>query len=168
MKKTTLLLPWLALAAGAAVAQDLASADAAPPEAALAAPAEAPLPAPCPHLDAASGLSWTHLAGPDYDFCRALAPDGTQVLAVFVGADSPFEPRRANAAGRGVVDGREVTWYAGELAGEPDVQVRETLLRLADGREAHVWLRAENEGELASKLELAQGLGFEPVLLSGN
>jgi len=159
MTKTTLLLACLALAAGTALAQDAVQ---------ETVPQAAPSPAPCPHLDAASGLSWTHLAGPDYDFCRALAPDGTQVLGVFVGADSPFEPRRANAAERGVVDGREVTWYASELAGDPDAQVRETLLVLPDGREAHIWLRADNTGELASKLELAQGLGFDPVMLSGN
>ena len=152
--KTTMLLPWLLLAAGAAQAQSEVAAQTAAA-------------APCPHLDAASGLSWSHLAGPDYDFCRALAADGTQVLGVYVGADSPFEPDDDNAAERGTVDGREVTWYASELAGDPEAQVRETLLVLPDGREAHIWLRAANQDELAGKLALAQGLGFEPVLLSG-
>lgn len=123
--------------------------------------------APCPHLDAASGLAWEHRAGPGYDFCRALDANGTQVLGVYVGADSPFEPYDDLAAERGMIDGHEVTWYSSELAGAPDAQVRETLLVLPDGREAHVWLRAENRDELAGKLQLAQGLSFAPVLLSG-
>lgn len=123
--------------------------------------------APCPHLDAASGLAWEHRSGPDYDFCRALDASGTQVLGVYMGADSPFEPYDDLAAERGTIDGREVTWYESELAGEPDAQVRETLLELPDGREAHVWLRAESRRELAGKLELAQALRFEPVLLTG-
>ena len=123
--------------------------------------------APCPHLDAASGLAWEHRAGPGYDFCRALDASGTQVLGVYLGADSPFEPYDDLAAERGMIDGHEVTWYSSELAGAPDAQVRETLLVLPDGREAHVWLRAENRDELAGKLELAQGLSFAPVLLSG-
>lgn len=148
MKRHLLLLPCLLLAAGAVPAQSD--------------------PAPCPHLDASSGLAWEHRAGPGYDFCRALDAAGTQVLGVYMGTDSPFEPYDDLAAERGRIDGREVTWYSSELAGEPDAQVRETLLQLPDGREAHVWLRAENQQELAGKLELAQGLRFEPVLLTGN
>ncbi|HEU4813606.1 MAG TPA: hypothetical protein VFS99_05200, partial [Xanthomonadaceae bacterium] len=147
MNKFT-LLPCLLLAAGSAQGQSTAA-------------------APCPHLAAASGLAWEHRAGPDYDFCRALDAAGTQVLGVYVGADSPFEPYEDLAAETGTIDGREVTWYSSELAGDPEAQVRETLLVLPDGREAHVWLRAANRNELAGKLELAQGLSFEPVLLSG-
>lgn len=146
--KRHFLLPCLLLAAGAAHAQSAA--------------------APCPHLDASSGLGWEHRAGPGYDFCRALDAAGTQVLGVYMGADSPFEPDRGLAAERGNIDGHEVTWYTSELAGDPDAQVRETLIVLSDGRKAHVWLRAGNQQELAGKLELAQGLRFEPVLLSGN
>ena len=145
--KTIAMLPWLLLAAGGAQAQGAA--------------------APCPHLDADSGLAWEHRAGPGYDFCRALDASGTQVLGVYVGTDSPFEPYEDLAAERGTIDGREVTWYSSELAGEPDAQVRETLLVLPDGREAHVWLRAANRSELAGKLELAQKLSFQPLLLSG-
>src|SRR5690606_23973350 len=52
MTKTTLLLACLALAAGTALAQDAVQ---------ETVPQAAPSPAPCPHLDAASGLSWTHL-----------------------------------------------------------------------------------------------------------
>lgn len=145
--KRHFLLPCLWLAAGTAQAQSGA--------------------APCPHLDATSGLAWEHRAGPGYDFCRALDAAGTQVLGVYMGTDSPFEPYGDLAAERGTIDGREVTWYEGELAGEPDAQVRETLIELADGREAHVWLRADDRRELAGKLELAQALRFEPVLLTG-
>lgn len=155
-----LLLPCLLLAAGGAQAQAQGQVPAEPTAAGAVA-------APCPHLDAASGLAWEHRAGADYDFCRALDAAGTQVLGVYVGADSPFEPYEDMAAERGSIDGREVTWYSSELAGDPDAQVRETLLVLPDGREAHIWLRADNRDELAGKLELAQGLSFEPVLLSG-
>lgn len=159
MNRITLLLPCLLLAAAGAQAQM--------PAAPTAVDTVEPVAAPCPHLDATSGLAWEHRAGADYDFCRALDAAGAQVLGVYVGADSPFEPYDDMAAERGVIDGREVTWYRSELAGDPDAQVRETLLVLRDGREAHIWLRAENRDELASKLELAQGLGFEPVRLSG-
>src|SRR5690606_4599105 len=115
---------------------------------------------PCPFLDAASGLSWSHMAGPGYDVCRARDASGKQVLGVYIGADSPCRPDEDFEAERGMIDGQAVTWYSSELAGDPDAQVRETLLVLADGRKAHIWLRANDRSELASKLELAQGLGF--------
>lgn len=134
---------------------------------ACAAAAQAQTAAPCPYLDAASGLAWEHRAGPDFDFCRALDADGEQMLGVYIGRESPFEPQRRNRAERGTIDGRSITWYRSELAGQPDAQVRETLVELPDGRVAHIWLRAANEQELAGDLQLAEGLSFQPVRLSG-
>lgn len=120
---------------------------------------------PCPRLEADTGLAWEHVAGPDFDFCKALDPDGVQALGVFIGKESPFEPQRRNRAEDGRIGTRAVTWYRGELAGQPDVHVRETLVELPDGRVAHVWLRADSAEELALDLEMAAGLGFEPVRL---
>jgi hypothetical protein len=122
----------------------------------------------CPRLDAASGLAWEHTAGPDFDFCRALDGNGQQVLGVYVGRDSPFKPSRRDRAETGTIDGRPVTWYRSELAGEPDVQVRETLIELADGRVAHIWMRAASEQELAQDLQRAEQLSFEPVRAARN
>jgi hypothetical protein len=119
----------------------------------------------CPRLDADTGLAWEHVAGPDFDFCKALDPDGVQALGVFIGKDSPFEPERRNRAEDGAIGGQPVTWYRGELAGQPDVQVRETIVELPDGRVAHVWLRADSAEELALDLEMASGLSFDPVRL---
>jgi hypothetical protein len=120
---------------------------------------------PCPSLVGEPGLAWEHTAGPDFDFCRALDADGQQVLGVYVGEDSPFRPNHRNRAESGQIDGRQVTWYRSEVAGQPDVEVRETLLVLADGRVAHVWLRASSAAELQQDLRRAEGLSFQPVRL---
>jgi hypothetical protein len=122
----------------------------------------------CPRLGAASGLAWEHSAGPDFDFCRALDGNGQQVLGVYVGRDSPFKPNRRDRAETGMIDGQRIDWYRSELAGEPDVQVRETLIRLADGRVAHIWMRAASAQELAQDLQRAEQLSFDPIRAASN
>lgn len=122
---------------------------------------------PCPQLPPDSGLSWTHQAGPDFDFCKAMRADGTQAFGVFIGEDSPFEPKGSNRAESGTIEGRGIYWYRGEVAGDPDVQVRETLVELGDDREAHIWLKARNPQELAREMALAQALRFTDSRVSG-
>jgi hypothetical protein len=121
----------------------------------------------CPDLPAAIGLSWEHRAGPGYDFCSALYADRSQAFTVYIGRESPFKPHRGNREERGMLDGREIRWYRGEIAAEPGAQVRETLIELADGRVAHIWLRAPDATSLARQLEIAENLRFRAMPISG-
>ncbi|MDN5781164.1 MAG: hypothetical protein L0H23_03920 [Luteimonas sp.] len=122
----------------------------------------------CPLLPSDSGLSWKAMAGDDFVFCKALRGDDDEVFAVTISRDSPFEPRRSNRAEEAVIDGHEMRWYRGEIASAPDAQVRETLIKLDDGRVAHISLRANSEAELANSLQDAQSLRFRGLQLSSN
>jgi hypothetical protein len=122
----------------------------------------------CPMLPGDSGLSWKALAGDDFVFCKALREDGDEVFAVTVSKDSPFDPKRSNRAEEAVIDGHEVRWYRGEIASAPDAEVREALIKLDDGRVAHISLRADSEAELASAMQEAQALRFHGPQLSSN
>jgi len=115
----------------------------------------------CPQLPADAGLSWKAMAGDGFVFCKAIRDsDATEVFAVTIAADSPFEPRRSDRAEEAVIDGHEVRWYRGEIASAPEAQVRETLVELGDGRVAHISLRAASESDLATALQEAQALRF--------
>ncbi len=129
--------------------------------------AQAQATGPCPQLPADSGLTWTHQAAPAFDFCKAMRADGTQALGVFIGEESPFEPKGSNRAEAGTIEGQPIYWYRGELAGDPNVQVRETLVELGDDRVAHIWMKARNPQELAREMALAQGLRFSDSRISG-
>jgi len=122
---------------------------------------------PCPQLPPDSGLTWTHQAAPDFDFCKAMRADGTQAFGVFIGEESPFEPKGNNRAEAGAIDGRSIYWYRGQVAGDPNVQVRETLLQLGEDRVAHIWMKARNPQELAREMALAQALRFSDSRISG-
>lgn len=129
--------------------------------------AQAQSASPCPQLPASSGLVWTHQAGPDFDFCKAMRADGSQAFGVFIGEESPFKPKASNRAEAGSIEGRGVYWYRGELAADPNVQVRETLVELPGGRVAHIWMKARNPEELAREMALAQSLRFTDSRVSG-
>jgi hypothetical protein len=122
----------------------------------------------CPWLPGDSGLSWKAMAGDDFVFCKALQEDGGEVFAVTISKDSPFEPKRADRAEEAMIDGHEMRWYRGEIASAPQAQVRETLIKLDDGRVAHISLRANSEAELSSALQQAQSLRFQGPQLSSN
>jgi hypothetical protein len=134
---------------------------------ALAAPAHAQDDSRCPLLPAETGLTWKHQAGKGFDFCSAVRADGSQAFGVFLGKDSPFDPKRSNREEQAVIDGREVHWYRGEVAGDPAAQVRETLLQLRDGRVAHIFLQARDREELVREQKQVQALRFDTVQLSG-
>lgn len=104
--------------------------------------------AACPQLPAESGLTWEHRGTADSDFCRALREDGSEAFGVYVAEKSPFEPKRGNRKETGRIDGNEVQWYRAELITQPDIEARETLIKLADGRVAHIWLQARTGEQL--------------------
>jgi hypothetical protein len=162
MNKSIFSLPvLLALAAGApAQSQDT------PPQDPQTQSVQSPSDVACPQLPADSGLVWQHQATPTSDFCRALRIDGSEAFGLFIANDSPFEPRRGNRAEEAMIDGREVRWYRSELAAQPDVRARETLIELPDGRVAHLWVQAKSDEQLAEALGQTTNLRFRNAQLS--
>ncbi len=138
MNKTAFLLP-LMLAAGGVHAQNAAA---------------------CPQLDASTGLSWEYRGGNGSDFCRALRADGSEAFGMYISAQPSFSPSRSNREESDTMGGREVQWYRAELAGEPDIVARETLIKLADGRSAHVWLQAASKPELQDAFRITRQVDF--------
>lgn len=125
-----------------------------------AAPAAQAQVAGCPQLPAGSGLDWEHRNTGDADFCRALRDDGSEAFGVYIAPESPFEPARRNREEKGLVDNREVRWYRAELATRPDIEARETLVELDDGRVAHIWLQAPSGEQLERAFEVTSKLRF--------
>ncbi len=124
----------------------------------------------CPLLPIDSNLTWQKLNGPDFTFCKAIrSTDSAEIFAVTITKDSPFQPRRSDRAEKTVIDGHEGHWYRGEIASAPDMEVRETLVELDDGRVAHISMRATSEDELANAQKRAESLRFgPPTQLSSN
>jgi hypothetical protein len=151
MNKTTALLLAGLLSAGTVRAQEQAQPEAVQP------PAQ---PASCPQLPANAGLAWEARSTADSDFCRALRSDGSEAFGLYISAKPNFEPNPRNPQEIGRVDGRDVVWYRAEIATDPGVQARETLLQLADGRYAHVWLQADSAAALAADYRLVGDLRF--------
>lgn len=114
----------------------------------------------CPSLPADTGLTWETKSAGSTQFCRALRADGTEAFGLYVAADSPFKPERANRAEEAQIDGRSMYWYRSELAGRPEVEARETLVKLPDGRVAYFWIQATSKDELARSLSQTNGLRF--------
>lgn len=120
----------------------------------------------CPQLPPSSQLVWEHKPNAGSDLCRALRNDGSEAFGMYISNKSPFVPKRGDRAEAGNIDGKPMFWYRGELAGKPDVQVRETVLELGDGRVAHIWLQAASPDKLGEVLGLTQGLRFPSARLS--
>lgn len=146
MIKRVLCLSLLA-AAGAAQAQDAAG---------------------CPKLPDSAILAWEHRSTGDTDFCRALRPDGTEAFGVYIARKAPFEPKRGNRVEEDTIDGQAIHWYRSEVAGRPNVETRETLVKLPDGRVAHIWLQANSAERLKEELATARGMRFQAERLSSN
>lgn len=121
----------------------------------------------CPQLPANSGLTWEYKATGGSDFCRALRADGSEAFGLYISRKANFEPKRGNRAEEAVIDGQSVYWYKGQLATKPDMQVRETLVQLPDGRVAHIWLQA-SVPDLAPTLNQAQSMRFPATRLTSN
>ncbi|UHQ24674.1 hypothetical protein LVB77_08290 [Lysobacter sp. 5GHs7-4] len=120
----------------------------------------------CPQLPSSTQLVWQHKPAAGSDVCLALREDGSEAFGMYISNKSPFTPKRGDRAEAGTIDGKPMYWYRGELAGKPDVQVRETLLDLGDGRVAHIWLQAPTPDKLGEVLGLTQGLRFPSSRLS--
>lgn len=126
----------------------------------FAAAAQAQDPAACPQLPADAELSWEHRGNASYDFCRALRSDGSEAFGLYIAAESPFEPKRSNREEAGVIGGREIHWYRAELAAQPDITARETLIEFGDGRMAHVWMQTRSPEQHDSVLQVMRNLRF--------
>lgn len=122
----------------------------------------------CPVLPADSGLTWEYKAAASTQFCRALRADGSEAFGLYIAKDSPFKPGRANRAEEIRIDGRPVYWYRSELAGKPDVQARETLVELPDGRVAYMWIHAKSQAELGETIARSASLRFADARVAGN
>jgi hypothetical protein len=146
MNKPAWLLPLLLPLAGAAAAQDTGA---------------------CPYLAAETGLTWEHRGTGDSDFCRALREDGSEAFGLTITKDAPFKPKGGNRAERVNIDGREVTWYRTEIAGT-QIQARETVVQLPDGRVAYIWVQAKTPDQLGQALQQTQSMKFGATRLSSN
>ena len=146
MNKPAWLLPLLLPLAGTAAAQDAGA---------------------CPYLAADTGLTWEHRGSGDSDFCRALREDGSEAFGLTIAKDAPFKPKGGNRAERVNIDGRDVTWYRTEIAGT-QIQARETLVELPDGRVAYIWVQAQSPEQLNQVLQQTQSMKFGATRLSSN
>jgi hypothetical protein len=88
-------------------------------------------------------------------------------FGLYISRKANFEPKRGNRAEAGAIDGQAMYWYKGELATKPNVEVRETLVELADGRVAHIWLQGEQQ-QLGGIIQQAQSIRFPATRLSSN
>jgi hypothetical protein len=146
MNKPAWLLPLLLPLAGTAAAQDAGA---------------------CPYLAADTGLTWEHRGTGDSDFCRALRGDGSEAFGLTIAKDAPFKPKGGDRAERVNIDGREVTWYRTEIAGT-QIQARETVVELPDGRVAYIWVQANSPDQLNQVLQQTQSMKFGATRLSSN
>lgn len=126
----------------------------------VAAQAQAQDAGACPQLPAEAELTWEHRGSGDSDFCRALRSDGSEAFGLYISPESPFEPKRSNREEEGSVDGRAIQWYRAEIATQPEIEARETLVELHDGRTAHIWLQAMSGEQLDRAFKMAEGLRF--------
>lgn len=148
-------LPWLVLLfalCATAKAQDTAAQD----------------PGNCPALPASTGLRWEYRASPDSDFCRALRADGSEAFGLYIAGKSPFTPKRGDRAEASTIDGKAMYWYRGEVAGKPDIQVRETLIEVGSGKLAHIWMQANSPEQLKEVIGQTEGLRFPASQLSAS
>lgn len=138
MNKTAFFLPLL-LAAGGAQAQDATA---------------------CPQLEASTGLSWEYRGSGGADFCRALRSDGSEAFGMYISAKPTFSPKRSNREENDTMGGHEVQWYRAELVGQPGIEARETLIKLTDGRTAHVWMQAGSIDQLEAAFQVTRRIDF--------
>lgn len=123
----------------------------------------------CPSLPAGSTLTWSQLDGPGFVFCKALRSDGgSEAFAVTLSKTSPFKPYRGDKAETGSIAGKKVQWYRSEVASRPNELVRETLVEIDGNRVAHITLQASSTEQLASTMQLAEGIDFADARLGSN
>lgn len=116
----------------------------------------------CPRLAASNGLTWEFKGAGGTDFCRALRADGSEAFGLYIAKSSAFKPGRGDRAEEAQIDGRASYWYRSEIAGKPELQARETLVELPDGRVAYIWIQAHSAEELGKSISTANTLHFGP------
>lgn len=117
--------------------------------------------AQCPSLSEplSTDLRWEAFSTPDMLFCKAvLADSGQEAFALTISRESPFKPRRGNRAEIGRLGGGELQWYSSELATAPQDIVREALIDTADGRKAHIFMRATDAETIARHQRMVETL----------
>lgn len=124
--------------------------------------------AACPQLPADAGLSWEQRGNNAFVICSAVTADGSEAFGVSLSASSPFQGRRANREERGTVAGQDIHWYRAEVATQPDILVRETLVELGRNRVAHIWMRTPSEEALLERMLLVERLDFDDMRVSSN
>ncbi len=122
----------------------------------------------CPQLPAGSDLSWEQRGNDAFLICSAVDGAGNEAFGMSLSADSAFQPRRGNREERGVVAGQEIRWYRSEVANQPELLVRETLVELDRDRVAHIWVRRQTDEELIHGLGLVERLEFDSPRLTRN
>lgn len=125
-------------------------------------------PAACPLLPADSGLTWEYKAAATTQFCRALRADGSEAFGLYIAKESAFKPRRGQRAEEATINGTVTHWYRSELAARPEVQARETLIELPDGRVAYLWIHAHSADELGQSIAGTSSLRFGDGRVAGN
>lgn len=126
----------------------------------LAATAKAQDAAACPQLPASVPLRWEIIQPQGLVFCRALRSDGSEAFAVTLSAQSPFRPSRGLREERAQINGQPNWWYRSELGGSSSQIVRETLIKMADERVAHVSILANTQEQLAQSQQWVSELRF--------
>lgn len=115
----------------------------------------------CPPLseEMAQRLRWDAMRIPDMLLCRAILKDtGAEAFAMTISRESPFRAKRSLRAELGTLDGREVQWYRGDVANEPNAQIRETLIELEDERLVHIFMRAPDAQTLSVHQKMAESM----------
>jgi hypothetical protein len=121
----------------------------------------------CPAFPADTGesLRWEVLRVPDMLLCRAISTEsGAEAFALTISSESPFKPRRGDRAEVAKLSGREVQWYRGEVPNEPNVLIRETLIKIREDRVIHVFMRAGDAETLTKRQQMVLSLPFPPYV----
>ena len=119
----------------------------------------------CPVFPAeiAESLRWEAMRVPDMLLCRAIrTDDASEAFAMTLSRESRFRPRRSDRAEVANLNGREVQWYRGEVPNEPNVLIRETLIKVDKNQVIHVFMRAKDADILARHQQFVLSLPIPP------
>ncbi len=117
----------------------------------------------CPPFPSAFArvLRWEALRVPNMLLCRALLTDsGVEAFAITISPESPFKPRRSDRAESARLNGRELFWYRVKLPDQPNVEVREALIPIAENLVVHVYMRANDAQTLSRYQKYVLSLPF--------
>lgn len=119
--------------------------------------------AECPNLpqEAADSLKWQVTQMPTSLLCRAMRTDnGEEAFALTISTQAPFKLDSAMRDKEGTLEGQKMWWYRSEIAGRPDEQVRETMVKLGSNKVVHAFIRTDNSDTLNHYMQMVQGLRF--------